>query len=101
MMQGPTTVLIGLAPAAEVAVYAVAAVVLQQILLLVNAAGTGFLPFAGAESAARGRARLALVFRSYLRLIIAVVGPIAGFLLVFAESILTVWLGAGFRRTGG
>lgn len=96
MMQGPLTVLVGLAPAAEVAAYAVAAIVFQQILLLVRAAGTGFVPYASAESAVHDRARLALVFRSYLRLIIAVIGPVVGFLLVFAEPILTVWLGADF-----
>ena len=96
MMQGPPTVLAGLAPAAEVAAFAVAAVVFQQILLLVRAASTGFLPFASAEGAAPDRARLAAVFRSHLRLTIAVIAPVSGFLAVFAEPVLTVWLGADF-----
>ncbi len=95
-MQGPPTVLAGLAPAAEVAAFAVAAIVFQQILLLIRAASTGFLPFASAEGAADDRARLAAVFRSHLRLTITVIGPIAGFLVVFADPILTAWLGADF-----
>jgi len=96
MMQGPPTALAGLAPAAEVAAFAVAAVVFQQILLLIRAASTGFLPFASAEGASQDRGRLAAVFRSHLRLTIAVIGPIAGFLVVFADPILTAWLGADF-----
>lgn len=98
MMQGPPTVLVGLAPASEVAAFAVAAVVFQQILLLSRAAGTGFKPFASAESAAHDRARLARVFHSYLRLTIAVIGPATGFLLVFAKPLLTVWLGGDFAE---
>jgi O-antigen/teichoic acid export membrane protein len=96
MMHGPPTVLAGSAPSAEVAAFAVPAVVLQQLLLLVGAASTGFMPFASAESAAADRGRLSAVFRSHLRLTIAVIGPIAGFLVVFADPLLRAWVGADF-----
>ena len=96
MMQGPPTVLAGLAPAHELAAFAVAAVVFQQIVLLTRAASTAFLPFASAEGASDDRERLAAVFLSHLRLTVTVIGPVAGFLIVFAEPMLTLWLGADF-----
>ncbi|MGH2951355.1 MAG: oligosaccharide flippase family protein [Solirubrobacterales bacterium] len=96
MLQGPPTVLAGSAPSAELAAFAVPAVVFQQLLLLVGAASTGFLPFASAESVAENRERLAAVFRSHVRLTVAVMGPIVGFLVVFAEPLLDAWVGAGF-----
>lgn len=96
MMQGPPTVLAGVAPADELAAFAVAAVVFQQIVLLIRAASTAFLPFASATGGDDDRERLAEVFRSHLRLTVTVIGPVAGFLIVFAEPILTLWLGADF-----
>ncbi|MDQ3571817.1 MAG: oligosaccharide flippase family protein [Actinomycetota bacterium] len=96
MLHGPPTVLAGSAPSAEVAAFAVAAIVLQQLTLLVSAASTGFLPFASRESITEDRIRLASVFRSHTRLTIAVLAPVVAFLVVFADPLLTAWVGADF-----
>ena len=96
MIQGPPTVLAGEAPSAELAAFAVPALVLQQLTLLVISGSIGFLPFASAESASEERTRLAAVFRSHLRLTLAVMGPLAGFLIVFANPLLSAWIGSEF-----
>jgi O-antigen/teichoic acid export membrane protein len=96
MLQGPPTILAGDAPSAEVAAFAVPAVVLTQLTLLIAATSTGFLPFASAESAGDDHRRLSAVFRSHLRMTVTVLGPIVGFLVVFAGPLLTAWLGADF-----
>jgi O-antigen/teichoic acid export membrane protein len=96
MMQGPATVLAGNASSAELAAFAVPAVVLAQFTLLISASSTGFLPFASAESIAESPARLAAVFRSHLRLLVAVLGLLVAFLVVFADPLLTAWIGGDF-----
>ena len=55
MIQGPPTVLAGDAPSGELAVFAVPALVLQQLVMLVGAASVGFLPFASGQSASGDR----------------------------------------------
>ena len=96
IIQGPPTVLAGEVPSAELAAFAVPAMVLQQLTLLIASASLGFMPFASAESARDSRTRLAAVFRSNLRLTLAVMGPIAGFLIVFADPLLSAWIGSEF-----
>lgn len=95
MIQGPPTVLAGEVPSAELAAFAVPALVLQQLALLVTSGSLGFMPFASAESVGE-RTRLAAVFRSHLRLTLAVMGPLAGFLIVFADPLLSAWVGSDF-----
>jgi O-antigen/teichoic acid export membrane protein len=96
MLQGPPTVLAGDAPSGELAVFAVPALVLQQLVTLVGAASIGFLPFASGQSARADRAHLSAVFNSHVRLTLLTMGPIAGFLIVFAYPLLEAWVGASF-----
>jgi O-antigen/teichoic acid export membrane protein len=96
MIQGPPTVLAGKAVSSQLAAYAVPALVLQQLTQLVSSASLGFLPFASGESASEDRSRLADVFASHLRLSLLVMGPIAGFLAVFADPLLAAWVGSNF-----
>jgi O-antigen/teichoic acid export membrane protein len=98
LMQGPPTVLAGVARAAQLTAFAVPAIVLQQMTLLVAAASTGFVPFASAESRHDDTSRLAAVFRSNLRITLLLMGPIAGFLIVFAYPLLAAWVGNGFAH---
>lgn len=96
MIQGPPTVLAGAASSAELAVFAVPALVMQQFTLLARSASVAFLPFASGESVASDRTRLAAVFTAHLRLTILVVAPLAGFLAVFAYPLLSAWVGSDF-----
>jgi O-antigen/teichoic acid export membrane protein len=96
MLQGPPTVLAGVARAAELTAYAVPAIVLRQLTLLVTSASTAFMPFASAESAAADPGRLRRVFRSHMRITVLTMMPVAGFLIVFAHPILSTWIGEGF-----
>jgi O-antigen/teichoic acid export membrane protein len=96
MLQGPPTVLAGDAPSGELAVFAVPALVLQQLGTLVGAASIGFLPFASGQSARDDRAHLSAVFNSHVRLTLLTMGPIAGFLIVFAYPLLEAWVGGSF-----
>lgn len=96
MLQGPPTVLAGDAPSGELAVFAVPALVLQQLVTLVGAASIGFLPFASGQSAREDTAHLSAVFNSHVRLTLLTMGPIAGFLIVFAHPLLEAWVGASF-----
>ena len=96
MLQGPPTVLAGDAPSGELAVFAVPALVLQQLVTLVGAASIGFLPFASGQSAREDRAHLSAVFNSHVRLTLLTMGPIAGFLIVFAQPLLEAWVGGSF-----
>lgn len=96
MLQGPPTVLAGTRGTAELATYAVPAIVLQQITLLASSASLGFMPLASAESAADDRSRLTAIFRSHMRLTLLVMGPIVAYLVVFAEPLLATWINAGF-----
>lgn len=96
LVQGPPTVLAGVARAAELAAFAVPAIVLQQTTQLVMAASTAFMPFASAESVGDDRSRLAAVSRSHMRLTILSMGPITAFLVVFASPILRTWVSDEF-----
>ena len=96
MLQGPATVLAGSAGTAELAAYAVPAVVLQQLTLLAVSASLGFLPLASAASASADRSRLGAIFRSNLRLTLLVMGPIVCYLAVFGEPLLATWIDPGF-----
>ena len=87
MIQGPPTVLAGQASAEELAAFAVPALVLQQLGMLVGAAGVGFLPFASGESARADTAHLSAVFTSHMRLTLLAMGPLAAFLAVFADPL--------------
>jgi len=96
MLQGPATVLAGSAGTAELATYAVPAIVLQQLTLLAVSASLGFLPLASAASASTDRSRLAAIFRSHLRLTLLVMGPIVAYLAVFGEPLMATWIDARF-----
>jgi O-antigen/teichoic acid export membrane protein len=96
MLQGPPTVLAGDAPSGELAVFAVPALILQQLVTLVGAASIGFLPFASGQSAREDTAHLSAVFNSHVRLTLLTMGPIAGFLIVFAYPLLEAWVGGSF-----
>ena len=96
MLQGPPTVLAGHAGTAELATYAVPAIVLQQLTLLASSASLGFMPLASAESADDDRTRLTAIFRSHMRLTMLVMGPVAAYLAVFAEPLLSTWIDADF-----
>jgi O-antigen/teichoic acid export membrane protein len=96
MLQGPPTVLAGVARAAELTAFAVPAMVLQQLTVLVTSTSTAFMPFASAESAGDDLSHLSMVFRSHMRLTLMAMGPVAGFLVVFASPLLTAWVGADF-----
>jgi O-antigen/teichoic acid export membrane protein len=98
MLQGPPTVLAGVAVAAQLTAYAVPAVILQQMSFLTTSFSAGFVPFASAESARDDRGRLAAVFRSNMRITILVMTPVAGFLAVYAEPLLRAWIGGGFAH---
>jgi len=96
MIQGPPTVLAGSSPSAEVAAFAVPALVLQQLTLLTASASLSFFPFASARSADEDPSHLSAVFSSYLRLTILVMAPIAAFLVAFAHPLLTAWVDEEF-----
>jgi O-antigen/teichoic acid export membrane protein len=96
MIQGPPTVLAGSAPSAEVAAFAVPALVLQQLTLLTTSASLSFFPFASARSADEDPSHLSAVFSSYMRLTILVMAPIAAFLVAFADPLLTAWVDEEF-----
>ena len=96
MLQSPPTVLAAHVSTAELATYAIPAIVLQQLLMLASSASLGFLPMASAESAGTDRTRLASIFGSHLRLTLLVMGPIVAYLAVFAETLLSAWIDDAF-----
>ena len=56
----------------------------------------GFLPFASGESARADTAHLSAVFTSHMRLTLLAMGPLAAFLAVFADPLLSAWVGSRF-----
>jgi len=96
LMQAPPAILSSVAKPAELTAFAVSAVVLQQLVSLASAASGGFFPFASAESAQDDRSRLAVVFRSNVRITLLTMGPIVAFVAVFAHPIFATWIGKGF-----
>jgi O-antigen/teichoic acid export membrane protein len=96
MLQGPPTVLAGSAPSGELAVFAVPALITQQLTALVGAATVGFLPFASGQSVLEDRTHLSDVFNSSVRLTLMAMGPIVGFVAIFAYSLLAAWVGSSF-----
>ncbi len=98
MIQGPPTVLAGQASAAELAAFAVPALVLQQLGMLVGAASIGFLPFASGEAARADTSHLSAVYTSHMRLTLLAMGPLAAFFAVFADPLLSAWVGSDFGQ---
>ena len=98
MIQGPPAVLAGEAPAAELAAFAVPALVLQQLSLLSRSTSLGFLPFASGESVEDDRSHLAAVFLSNTRLTLLVMCPVASSWPRLREPLLTAWIGRDFAH---
>jgi O-antigen/teichoic acid export membrane protein len=95
-LQGPPTILAGLGTTADVAAYAVPALVFGQVVSLAGSASIGFLPYASAAALDAGTERLAAVFASNLRLIALVLGPLVVFLAVFAPELISAWISPEF-----
>jgi O-antigen/teichoic acid export membrane protein len=96
MVNGAPLVLAAHVDAAEIPEFAVPHSVLQKLTVLIASASLAFLPFASAAAMAADRSRLRVVFESHLRLTILVVGPMAGYLAVFAPTLLGAWVSPEF-----
>jgi O-antigen/teichoic acid export membrane protein len=96
LLQGPPTVLAGYSTTDQVAAYAVPAMIMQQIVILMGSASFAFAPFASAESASSDRTRLTEIFRSNVRVTLLLAGPVAAYLVLLGKPLLTAWIGAAF-----
>jgi O-antigen/teichoic acid export membrane protein len=70
--------------------------VFQKLTVLSTSASLAFFPFASAISTAADTSRLRAVFESHLRLTILVMGPMTGYLAVFAPTLLGAWVSPEF-----
>lgn len=96
LLQGPPTVLAHFASTAQVAAFAVPNLVLQQLLVVATSTSVAFMPFASGASVRGDRSHLSVVYQSNLRLTLAVIGPVAVYLAVFAHTLLSAWIGRRF-----
>jgi O-antigen/teichoic acid export membrane protein len=96
LLQGPPTVLAGYSTTDQVAAYAVPAMIMQQIVILMGSASFAFAPFASAESVSPDRTRLIEIFRANVRLTLLVAGPVAAYLALLGKPLLTAWIGSSF-----
>jgi O-antigen/teichoic acid export membrane protein len=96
MVNGAPLVLAAYVDAAEIPAFSVPHMVLQKLTVLIASASLAFLPFASAASMAADRSRLRAAFESNLRLTILAMGPVAGYLAVFAPTLLGAWVSPEF-----
>ncbi len=96
MINGVSLVLATRVDSALIPSFSVPHMVLQKLTVLIAAASLAFLPFASAASMAADRSGLQAVFQSNLRLTILVMGPVAGYLAVFAPTLLAAWVNPEF-----
>ena len=96
MINGAPLVLAAHVDAAEIPAFSVPHMVFLKLTGLVASAGLAFFPFASAASTSGDRSRLRAAFESNLRLTILVMGPVAGYLVVFAPTLLGAWVSLEF-----
>jgi len=98
MVNGPPLVLAAHVNAAEIPAFSVPHMVLQRLTVLINAGSTVFFPFVSGSSIGSDSSRLKLAFQSHVRLTILFMGPVVGFLVVFAPTLLGAWVSPEFSR---
>jgi O-antigen/teichoic acid export membrane protein len=96
MINGTPLVFAAHVDAAVIPTFSVPHMVLQKLTVLSTSASFAFFPFASATSTGADRSRLSAAFQSHLRLTILVVGPVAGYLAVFARTLLGAWVNPEF-----
>ena len=96
LLQGPPSVLAAKGVTAQIAAYAVPALVFQQLVTLASSASIAFMPFASAARVDAER-RFGGV-RSNLRLTLLLLGPIAGVLATTSHTILESWIDPSFAE---
>jgi O-antigen/teichoic acid export membrane protein len=99
MINGPLMVLGSRVSTGRVPPYAVPHSVLQRLGGLLNSASSAFFPFAASASAEEDRSQLAAIFQSHVRLTILVMGAFTSYLVVFAHTLLSAWIGPDFAHT--
>lgn len=98
MINGAPLILAVHVSAAALPAFSVPHLVLQKLTVLMGSASLVFLPFASAASDGADRSRLRVAFESHLRLTILVMGPMTGYLAVFAPALLGAWVNPEFGR---
>jgi O-antigen/teichoic acid export membrane protein len=96
MVNGVPLVLAAYVAVTEIPAFSVPHQIFQKLTVLVGSVSFAFLPYASAASTATDRSRLRAAFESNLRLTILVMGPVAGYLAVFAPTLLGAWVSPEF-----
>jgi O-antigen/teichoic acid export membrane protein len=98
LIQGPPTILAGYATTDQVAAYAVPAIIMQQLVMLLASASYVFAPFASAQSIAADRIRLAEIFLANVRVTLLLAAPIAAYLGFLGKPVLSTWISSSFAE---